>query len=109
MLSVKNCCPKCEKGKIFRSNGNVLSLRIPVMEQTCSHCDYRFEKEPGYFLGAMYISYGLGVLQLIIAYVIISAWVSLPVLFLSLFAVLLVCSLWNFRLARIIWIHLFPY
>ena len=28
----------------------------------CSICDLTFEREPGYFLGAMYISYFLGVL-----------------------------------------------
>ena len=27
----------------------------------CSICDLKFEREPGYFLGAMYISYVLGV------------------------------------------------
>lgn len=109
MFFAKNCCPKCHQGKIFQSNGKLLSWHIPVMEETCSHCQYRYEKEPGYFLGAMYVSYGLGVLQLILTYLLISEWVSLPVLFALLFTVLLICSLWNFRVARIIWIHLFPY
>ena len=29
------------------------------MHQRCPVCQLRFEREPGYFLGAMYISYGL--------------------------------------------------
>ena len=28
----------------------------------CSICDLKFEREPGYFLGAMYFSFALGVL-----------------------------------------------
>lgn len=104
-----NRCPRCQQGKIFRLNGNLLRLQVPVMEETCSHCHYRYEKEPGYFLGAMYISYGLGVLQLILTYLLLSSFVSLPVLFTALFSVLLLLSLWNFRLSRIMWIHLFPY
>ncbi len=32
------------------------------MCERCSICDLKFEREPGYFLGAMYLSYGLGVL-----------------------------------------------
>ena len=31
------------------------------MCEQCSICDLKFEREPGYFLGAMYISYVLGV------------------------------------------------
>jgi hypothetical protein len=29
------------------------------MNESCSICHLRYEREPGYFLGAMYISYGL--------------------------------------------------
>ena len=31
------------------------------MCERCSICDLKFEREPGYFLGAMHISYLLGV------------------------------------------------
>ena len=27
------------------------------MHETCPVCDHRFEREPGYFVGAMYVSY----------------------------------------------------
>ncbi len=32
------------------------------MHERCSICDLKFEREPGYFLGAMYFSFALGVL-----------------------------------------------
>lgn len=35
------------------------------MNARCPVCDLRFEREPGYFLGAMYISYGLAVLLIV--------------------------------------------
>ena len=31
------------------------------MHATCPECGLLFEREPGYFVGAMYISYGLAV------------------------------------------------
>ena len=31
------------------------------MYERCPACGLKFEREPGYFLGAMYIGYGLGV------------------------------------------------
>jgi len=36
------------------------------MHEECSVCHLRYEREPGYFLGAMYISYGLGVLLIVL-------------------------------------------
>jgi uncharacterized protein (DUF983 family) len=34
---------------------------LPKMNETCSACELKFEREHGYFLGAMYISYAMGV------------------------------------------------
>ncbi len=31
------------------------------MHERCPLCNLKFDREPGYFLGAMYISYGLSV------------------------------------------------
>jgi len=45
-------------GRIFRSS---LLRGFPKMYERCPVCDLKFEREEGYFLGAMYISYGIGV------------------------------------------------
>ena len=34
------------------------------MQERCSNCGLKFEREQGYFLGAMYISYGLALLTI---------------------------------------------
>ena len=52
-------CPRCRTGKIFRGSA---FLGFPKMHERCPVCFLRFEREPGYFLGAMYISYGLALL-----------------------------------------------
>ena len=52
-------CPRCRIGNIFRYS---IFRGFPNMCERCSICDLQFEREPGYFLGAMYISYCLGVL-----------------------------------------------
>src|ERR1700676_5138648 len=49
-------CPRCRIGKIFPSS---IFTGFPKMHQRCAVCDLKFERETGYFLGAMYISYGL--------------------------------------------------
>lgn len=47
-------CPVCHEGKIFEN----LFLR---MNPKCPSCGLKFEREPGYFLGAMYFSYALAI------------------------------------------------
>jgi hypothetical protein len=38
------------------------------MHKNCPHCGVSFEREPGFFLGSIYINYGLTVLIISIAY-----------------------------------------
>jgi uncharacterized protein (DUF983 family) len=54
---VRQLCPRCRAGKIFRKS----VWLFPQMYARCPVCNLKFEREQGYFLGAMYISYGLGV------------------------------------------------
>src|SRR5262249_35629046 len=64
-------CPKCLHGKVFRG--------ATTMNERCPVCGHRFEREPGYFLGAMYASYFmaiplLGILTLLISWLLLPAW-----------------------------------
>lgn len=51
-------CPRCRAGRIFSG-----WLR---MNEECPTCHLRFGREPGYFTGAMYVSYTLAVPILIV-------------------------------------------
>src|SRR5262249_36191807 len=53
----RQLCPRCRSAQIFRSS---LYWGFPKMHNRCPVCGLHFDREPGYFLGAMYISYGLG-------------------------------------------------
>jgi uncharacterized protein (DUF983 family) len=52
----RQLCPRCRVGRIFPSS---IYFGFPRMNERCPACDLRFQREAGYFLGAMYISYGL--------------------------------------------------
>lgn len=55
---VHQLCPRCRIGRMFRGS----AFRVfPRMHERCPVCELKFEREQGYFLGAMYISYGIGV------------------------------------------------
>jgi hypothetical protein len=102
-------CPHCGEGQVFKKNQTFFQL--PVMFERCPNCDYLFDREPGYFLGAMYISYGLAVLQGIITFLICHFFFpNLPTLLvcLCLVAVILIFSMRNYRWSRVFYMYIFP-
>lgn len=53
-------CPRCRKGDMFKHG--VLDLSgFWKMNSTCSYCEATFEPEPGFYYGAMFVSYALSV------------------------------------------------
>lgn len=102
-------CPKCGKGQVFEKR-NI--FQFPVMKNNCETCDYKFDREPGYFLGAMYLSYALAVLQAIITFLIFYFFFpAVPVLYVAftMVGVIFLFALKNFKLSRVIYIHIFPW
>jgi uncharacterized protein (DUF983 family) len=98
-------CPRCRKGRIFPYS---IFRGLPKMHERCPVCDLRFEREPGYFLGAMYISYGLGVMTiaaLAAGFWLVTGWgitkdtLWAAVLFLPMAAAITLLS-------RVLWIYL---
>src|SRR5688572_32372445 len=98
-------CPRCRRGAIFKPG--LLGL-LGFMHETCSVCDLRFLREAGYFLGAMYVSYTLGVITVLPVAVVLAIVVQWPVL--AVLAVMVVQTLISMpvflRFSRIIWLHL---
>lgn len=108
---LKEKCPYCEKGDVFKP-GKHLPFQAPRMNSHCPNCHRFLEGEPGYFFGAMYVSYGLGVGQGIILFLLcryllnIESW-NLIIGILGFFIIAL--SNKNMRWARIIWLKVFPH
>lgn len=103
-------CPKCESGTVFKSNGFILLMKSPKMNETCPnpYCKHKFMIETGYFFGAMFVSYGLAVAQAILIFLImINITTSANLLVLSIAVVMILMSFVNFRFARMIWMYLF--
>lgn len=56
-------CPRCRVGDVFV--GNTYSLKPQKMNDHCPHCNFRFEREPGYFYVAMFVSYAFNVAEMV--------------------------------------------
>ena len=106
----KENCPNCGKSHVFEKNTGV--FQIPIMKERCSECTYRFDREPGYFIGAMYLSYGLAIFQGILAFLFYSfALPELSVEWLIAIVILpmVLLAKKNFKWSRLLFIHIFPW
>jgi uncharacterized protein (DUF983 family) len=100
-------CPKCGEGKVFAKKGNPLLFQMPKMNETCSCCGHKFEKETGYFFGSMYVSYAMAVAEMVAVFIIVQFFTkefSTIITIIAIMAVLL--STFNFRKSRMLWIYM---
>jgi hypothetical protein len=79
------------------------------MHAACPTCGYVFEREPGFFVGAMYVSYALAIpVYLALAgflRLLLPGWSDLAILALALPLFVPTAPL-LFRYSRVIWMHL---
>ena len=58
-------CPHCHKGEFYEKR-NPYNLRsMSEVKERCVHCNRRLSMEPGFYYGAMYVSYALGVAHIV--------------------------------------------
>lgn len=92
-------CPRCRQGRMFRG---------PVtMNESCPVCGLIFQREEGYFLGAMYVSYGLSVVLIGAAYWAVTTILpdaGIVTIMLLILAAYLPFVPLVFRYSRMIWI-----
>jgi len=92
-------CPRCLSGEIWR--------RFLSMNDACPVCGLVFEREPGYFAGAMVVSYAIAVPTFgLIVVALIVAGVDAVVALVVGGAVYLGLVPFIFRYSRAIWLHL---
>jgi uncharacterized protein (DUF983 family) len=102
-------CPRCREGDMFPYPTYRLD-KLTMIHHKCPKCDLRYEVEPGFFYGAMYISYAFSVAIMIslgVATYIIGkdpdAWVYLWVVSVGL----ALAVPFSFRYSRVLMLHWF--
>ena len=98
-------CPRCRRGSIFRYS---LFRGFPKMYEYCLDCGLKFEREEGYFLGAMYISYGLALVMIALTaallWAVTGCWITKDVIWAVVLFVPVAPTLTLF--SRVLWIYL---
>ncbi len=100
-------CPGCHTGNLFKTP--TFSFNKPFdMPKSCPKCGQDFEPEPGFYFGAMFISYiftGFFCLGFTMFLHWVVGW-STAASFGALIAVCAILFVYIFRLARSIWINI---
>lgn len=99
-------CPRCRTGNLFLSS--TLSYQKPFeMPERCPHCNLLYSPEPGYFYGAMFISYAIWGWFSILFCLALVFYFKFSVN--GTFGILILLSaiffVWLFRISRSLWIH----
>lgn len=103
-------CPRCKVGPLFKAGQISRPGSLFAMHSACPHCKQSYEPEPGFYFGAMFVSYGINTA------LFISSWgallfiypnYSLSLLLAILLAVVLLSLPFSFRLSRSIWLAFF--
>jgi len=91
-------CPRCERGGVWRS--------FLTMHERCPVCGLVFEREPGYFTGAMVVSYVIAVPTFgLIVIALLVAGLETGVALLLGAALYLGLAPFIFRYSRVVWLH----
>ncbi|HEX8377184.1 MAG TPA: DUF983 domain-containing protein [Pedobacter sp.] len=79
------------------------------MNDNCPHCNLKFEREPGYFYVAMFISYAMNVIEMLAAGMLtyaITGNLEDPILYICvIFPVIILLSPINYRYSRVILLY----
>jgi uncharacterized protein (DUF983 family) len=104
-----NKCPKCHEGKVFTSNSAYNLKTFDKMNAKCSCCGEVFEKEPGYFYGAMYVSYALMVAWLAACWAFDLLFIHSDLKWFLTFVVGTMALLMpiTYRVSRLVWLNFF--
>ncbi len=102
-------CPKCQNESMYLDKNPLHLSKVLKMNDNCSHCGLKYQIEPSFFYGAMYVSYGLnvavGIAAFIISYVIFKS--NLKVAFAAIIVALIILFPLILRLSRNIYINMF--
>jgi uncharacterized protein (DUF983 family) len=93
-------CPRCGTTPLFRG--------WFTMHETCDRCGLRFERAQGYFVGAIYVNYGVTASLVLAGYLLLWRYANLTLAtqFAIWLPVTLLFPLWFFRYSRSFWLAL---
>lgn len=101
-------CARCSEGNVYESANPYNLKKFDALVINCSVCGQNNDPEPGFYFGAMYVSYGLTVgIGIVTSVVMILLSFSVLTIIITLSAILILLAPLSFRWSRMIWLNMF--
>jgi uncharacterized protein (DUF983 family) len=102
-------CPRCQNESMYVDQNPYNLKNVLKMHEHCSHCNLKYQLEPSFFYGAMYVSYGvnvaLGVGAFIVSFVLLK--LNLKISFIAIIGTIIALYPLVLRWSRNIYINMF--
>ena len=106
---LKMTCPKCQEGKFLVAHPYNYKQMGEIYSH-CPNCGLDYMPEPGFYYGAMYVSYGLGVAIFVAIWAScnwffdnVGVWTQITLILIALIGL----GPYLYSLSKIIWANLF--
>lgn len=102
-------CPKCQNENMYVDTNPYHLGKVLKMHENCSHCGLKYQIEPSFFYGAMYVSYAVNVAMGVATFIVAKLFIGLDLVqsFAAITVSLVVLYPIVLRLSRNIYINLF--
>lgn len=103
-------CPHCHEGDFFVSNNPYQLKYAGDIHKKCKACNRKLSMEPGFYYGAMYVAYALGVafsVSLVVAIYVLFPETEMEIYIITVLSGLVAAGPWLYALSKIIWANLF--
>jgi uncharacterized protein (DUF983 family) len=100
-------CPRCHGDTLYRYPSRKISHAFQ-MKTSCENCGQKFELEPGFYYGAMFLAYAITAILLFLTFAVSFFLLRLSVDISMAISIALVFLLYIYinRLSRSLWIHM---
>ena len=103
-------CPHCHEGEFYKSRNPYNPKSMSETHSKCATCGRKLSLEPGFYYGALYVAYSLGVAHIItfwVAKVILNFEIEFWNFIILVGTALLILTPFYYALSKIIWANLF--
>lgn len=103
-------CPHCHEGEFFKFKNPYNFKSMSATFDNCPHCKEKLLIEPGFYYGAMYVSYALGVahvLFFLVAKAILKVEIEFWNFIILVGSILFAISPLYYAFSKIIWANMF--
>ena len=102
-------CPRCHQGQFLVSHPYDLK-NVGDVREKCEVCDLKYAPEPGFYYGAMYVAYAIGVALFVTLWTSFNLFITNVSVGFQIFVIItstVLLSPYIYALSKIIWANMF--